>query len=1697
MNEVAKKNVAKVPTSIGFNAHGKDVFLYFASATDHIAKVVASTSDFYERELLEFVGGLIPAGARVVDVGANVGNHTVYFAKICGCQVEAFEPFDDALELLRLNLRTNDLESLVTVHSSALSDKHEQLSVVSSDAGNLGATRFGGDEAGDVQARRLDEYTFASPVALLKIDAEGMDIAVVRGASETIGRDRPIVICEAAVHAEYEALLAELATHGYESVACFNATDTYVFLPYATPAEREFFHQLSARRMVELQRELKGAVSSIGGQKRSLDRVAHEQRVGLRTVDDELSSAKSEVSSISAKLAEVESAADLLRVSFKTILRKIDTAETGISVMGDLQGALGVLKQDVEYLSKLDSERSSEVLHISGGLMSIKDDHAAALDRVLHDVAQVQVDLQGELSRVDLGTTRLEMLYGEQAGQLVRLEKEWADHSAQLQRDVALHDEQVSQKIGALDGRLRDETTRIESALQGETSRVESKLRDETARIESALQSESSRVESTLRDETSRLESRLQVDTARIELALQSEISRLEAALQDEASRVDLALQWSADQSLDAIAEFDARLKKELQQFSDELESVRRESMQHTVVRAELQSLGASLEAQFADVGGKLQALDEISILRQGMEALRNELALAKSGQVSLRSQLQGAVAMSAAQQSGFEAGVNVRFEALLQRLQQLETEAVRQDNRFSALMEGRMFSTLRKTKQTLMKIIRPFAPSREALPVSAAVVQAVAADPAPIALVGSDKAPTQVTAAVTKTAAASPQPKPAPAAVVAVPAVTAAPVAVAPVPENGTPKPVSSVKIENISYTSRKGNVAPVAGLDQALPESALISVVMTTFNTKDYVEAAVRSILEQTHRKLELIVVDDGSTDGTLELLEAMQVADARLRVFSFGVNRGTYWCKNFGITKAKGVAITFMDSDDTSAPSRLAEQYKVLREPGCAVSTCLHERRTLDGELVTVAGRTKRLAYISQMMRRQVFDAIGYFDCVRTSADDGMLRRIKVFVGATAHRNVDQVLYHAVVRENSLTQDPQNKGISAQAGDLSVPRKAYSEAVDAWHDSLARRGRYPYLPFPLVRRPFPIHERLRVDAGGIYESEFISVCVASFPPRERQLKQVVASLIDQVDRIFVYLNDYVSVPDYLKHPRIEVRVGGEDLRDNGKFAFTTELPAGYCFTVDDDIVYPPDYVQAMIRKVEIYGRMAAVGLHGTIFAKPFVSYFEGRKLFHFKQSLDRDELVDQLGTGTLCFHTSLWNPSHLDFSSKGMVDAWIAVAAVKAGIPLVAVSRKRNWLMPIPDPAATGASTLFDEFKNSCEAQTALINSVSGWGHGMSGAARHSIETRIVNFGSGFAREIAELNMQQATVEHSISNLVDGRYQRQAFKLAVVGRTDRQRWKKGGILKSTHLTADMLRPLGVDVQLVDLETGDPKGLNGQHADIVMIYPGDPERPDFAEVIKLVDIHASQGRAVLVNLSLNGRTSRKRFICEQMTEWRALYGTRVGAMVFSDRVEDDPLLASVADLLVAIPKTLSYEQAPDLGFHQRDGIFLGDYGKLCDDTLVAWRAEEVIEALQDQVPEARLFCVEQYRPKRARNLAIEMLPFLGEEYTGILSRSRLMLSLVKYATFEMVPMELAAMGVPVLHPKMDNSLSDYLGLGAIEVRSVSHLAEVSKVLYRDQQIWEGVSNAGSNVALGLSWEKMGAQMYLRLLAFWRNSIN
>lgn len=93
---------------------------------------------------------------------------------------------------------------------------------------------------------------------------------------------------------------------------------------------------------------------------------------------------------------------------------------------------------------------------------------------------------------------------------------------------------------------------------------------------------------------------------------------------------------------------------------------------------------------------------------------------------------------------------------------------------------------------------------------------------------------------------------------------------------------------------------------------EKPLISVIIPIYNIKEYLERCVFSVCNQTYENLEIILVDDGSTDGTGELCDELAQKDARIRVFH-KENGGSSTARNLGIEKAKGLYYGFVDSDD----------------------------------------------------------------------------------------------------------------------------------------------------------------------------------------------------------------------------------------------------------------------------------------------------------------------------------------------------------------------------------------------------------------------------------------------------------------------------------------------------------------------------------------------------------------------------------------------------------------------------------------------------------------------------------------------------------------------------------------------------------------------------------------------------------------
>ena len=91
------------------------------------------------------------------------------------------------------------------------------------------------------------------------------------------------------------------------------------------------------------------------------------------------------------------------------------------------------------------------------------------------------------------------------------------------------------------------------------------------------------------------------------------------------------------------------------------------------------------------------------------------------------------------------------------------------------------------------------------------------------------------------------------------------------------------------------------------------LVSVVIPAYNCETFVEASVRSAMAQSVRDIEILVVDDGSTDGTAAVVEALCREDERVNLIRPGENRGVAEARNLGVRSARADWVAFLDSDD----------------------------------------------------------------------------------------------------------------------------------------------------------------------------------------------------------------------------------------------------------------------------------------------------------------------------------------------------------------------------------------------------------------------------------------------------------------------------------------------------------------------------------------------------------------------------------------------------------------------------------------------------------------------------------------------------------------------------------------------------------------------------------------------------------------
>ncbi len=228
-------------------------------------------------------------------------------------------------------------------------------------------------------------------------------------------------------------------------------------------------------------------------------------------------------------------------------------------------------------------------------------------------------------------------------------------------------------------------------------------------------------------------------------------------------------------------------------------------------------------------------------------------------------------------------------------------------------------------------------------------------------------------------------------------------------------------------------------------------VSVIIPVFNASETVFIAINSLIAQTWRNLEIIVVDDASTDGTSAILQSYE-QQAQIKYFRNEHNLGAYPTRNRGFQQSTGEYITVHDSDDWSHPQKIEKQMEALLADNTAVA-CLTNWAHIDQNLAFVGPWMLCEDFIeknhsSALVHRNVIEKHGLWDAVNVAADSEFLSRLEKIYGYDRVLTVvpDVPLSFALTLKDSLTQ---KKSTHVKTFYFGL-RRLYHEAASWWHDN-----------------------------------------------------------------------------------------------------------------------------------------------------------------------------------------------------------------------------------------------------------------------------------------------------------------------------------------------------------------------------------------------------------------------------------------------------------------------------------------------------------------------------------------------------------------------------------------------------------------------------------------------------------------------
>lgn len=194
-----------------------------ADPNDHVQSRLIRGGEIYEEKILRDLNQYIPANPVIIDAGAHVGTHSLFWAKYANAKsIYSFEPLPQIFKVLTKNIELNGYEDIIHPQNMGLSSKPGKGSIKATVPNITALTQIKQDEGGDITLGSIDTFDFnGEKIDFIKIDTERHEQLILQGAENLIKRDKPVMFIETSYDTDQE-VIDIMTSYNYKEIKMYH-----------------------------------------------------------------------------------------------------------------------------------------------------------------------------------------------------------------------------------------------------------------------------------------------------------------------------------------------------------------------------------------------------------------------------------------------------------------------------------------------------------------------------------------------------------------------------------------------------------------------------------------------------------------------------------------------------------------------------------------------------------------------------------------------------------------------------------------------------------------------------------------------------------------------------------------------------------------------------------------------------------------------------------------------------------------------------------------------------------------------------------------------------------------------------------------------------------------------------------------------------------------------------------------------------------------------------------------------------------------------------------------------------------------------------------------------------------------------------------------------------------------------------------